>query len=127
MNKEYAKFGPTLIRVFLGLLMLIPGISKLMNTEMPIGMLTNLGFPAPIFLAWVLLLSEIIFGVSVIIGWKVKYTIWPLVIVLTVATIFVVIPNMNGNPVNLLFHLSAIAGLISLFLTGPGALSLDKK
>jgi len=34
---------------------------------------------------------------------------------------------MNGNPINLLFHLQAIAGLIGLTLTGPGALAIDKK
>ena len=124
MNKEM--YGHLVLRVFLGLLFIIPGVGKLLNPAMPVGMLTSLGFPAPTFFAWILLLSEIIFGLTVLLGFKVKYTVWPLVIVMVVATLIVVIPNMNGNPVNLLFHLTAIAGLVSLFLTGPGAMALGK-
>ena len=120
MNKQYAEYGPTLLRVFLGLLMLIPGIGKLMDPAGPIGMLTNLGFIMPVVSAWVLLLSEIVFGICIILGFKVRYTIWPLVVILTVATIFIVVPNMNGNYVNLLFHLQAIAGMITIYLIGPG-------
>ena len=127
MKSKYSEYGPALIRVFLGLLLLIPGISKLINPAGITGLLTGIGFPIPVFFAWVVILSEITFGVAIIVGWKVKYTAWPLAIILAVATIFVVIPNMNGNPINLLFHLQAIAGLIGLTLTGPGALAIDKK
>ncbi|MEK6873626.1 MAG: DoxX family protein [Nanoarchaeota archaeon] len=127
MNKQYSMYGPTLLRVFLGLLMLVPGISKLMNPGGPIGMLTNLGFPIPSIMAWVLIISEIVFGLTLILGYKVKYTVWPLVIILAVATIFVVIPNTSGSYVNLIFHLQAIAGLITIYLIGPGALAIDKK
>ena len=89
-------------------------------------MLTNLGFPAPAFFAWLLLLSELIFGISVLVGWKVKYTVWPLVIVMLVATWTVVIPNMEGSYVSLMFHLITAAGLVSIYLTGPGAMAVDK-
>lgn len=123
--KNYKEYSPLLIRVFVGLLLLIPGIFKLMNPAGVSGMLTNLGFPSPVFFAWILILIEIIFGAIVILGWKLKYTVWPLVVVLAVATITVVIPNMNGSPTNLLFHLLGIASLISLTLTGPGMWSLD--
>ena len=92
-----------------------------------IGMLGNLGFPAPSFFGWLLLLSEIVFGISVLIGWKLKYTVWPLVIVLLVALIMVTLPNIKQDQINVLFHLLGIAGLISLYLTGPGAFSLKGK
>ncbi|MBI2451506.1 DoxX family protein [Candidatus Pacearchaeota archaeon] len=127
MEGEKAMYGPALLRVFLGILFIIPGIGKLLDIGGPTGLLVGLGFPAPAFFAWVLALSEVIFGLSVLLGWKVKWTVWPLVIVLTVATLLVVIPNMNGNPVTLLFHLVGIAGLISLALTGPGAMAVSKE
>ncbi|MBS3066567.1 DoxX family protein [Candidatus Pacearchaeota archaeon] len=126
MKGKYNEYGPTLIRVFLGLLLLIPGISKLMNPAGITGLLTGIGFPIPVLFAWIVILGEIIFGVTIIIGWKVKYTAWPLAIILAVAVITVAIPNMNGNPINLLFHLQAIAGLISLTLTGSGMWSIDQ-
>ena len=45
MDKKYAKYGPTILRIFLGFLFLVPGISKLMNPSGIISMLTGLGFP----------------------------------------------------------------------------------
>jgi len=126
MDKKYAKYGPTILRIFLGFLFLVPGISKLMNPGGIISMLTGLGFPMATLLGWLVIISEVLLGLTLIIGWKVKYSVWPLVIILTVATIFVVLPNVGKNPINLLFHLQAIAGLISLYLTGPGAIALDK-
>ena len=121
--------GLAILRVVAGLLFLLPGIMKLMDPAGITGMLTGLGFPAPSFLAWILLLSEIIFGASLIVGWKTKYTTWPLVIVLLVATLTVALPGALENPmgwVNVLFHLVGIGALISIFLDGPGAWAVSK-
>jgi len=125
-NKGY---GLAILRIVAGLLFLLPGIMKLMDPAGITGMLIGLGFPAPSFLAWILLLSEIIFGASLIVGWKTKYTTWPLVIVLLVATLTVALPGALENPmgwVNVLFHLVGIGALISIFLDGPGAWAVSK-
>ena len=62
-------------------------------------------------------------------GYKTKYTVWPLVAVLLVATLTVVIPSVvqspSANAVNLLFHLVGIGALVSGFMTGPGAIAAD--
>jgi len=92
-------------------------------------MLTGLGFSTPSLLGWVLLLSEIIFGASLIVGWKTRYTVWPLVIVLSLATITVALPGVLENPmgwINVLFHLVGIGALISIFLDGPGTWAINK-
>lgn len=125
-SKNVNQYGPTVLRLLLGLLFVIPGLMKLMNPGMIIGMLGELGFPAPAFFGWLLLLSEIVFGVAVLVGWKVRYTVWPLVFIMLVAIFTVTIPTMQGNPVTLLFHLAAVAGLVSLYLTGPGALGVKQ-
>jgi len=117
------KVGPTVLRIALGLLFIVPGLTKLMAPSGVIGMLGSLGFPAPAFWGWLLLLSEIIFGLALVFGFKVKWTVWPLVIVLLVATFTVYVPKLGtpeGNPVQVLFHLLGMAGLVSLFFTGPG-------
>ena len=125
--KETSEYGPILLRLALGMLFVVMGVKKLLNPAMIIGMLGNLGFPAPTFFGWLLLLSELVFGVAVLIGWKVKYTVWPLVIVLVVATVLVVLPESGQDQLSLLFHILGIAALISLSLTGPGALSVSKE
>ena len=125
--KGTSEYGPTLLRLVLGVMILVMGIKKLLNPEMIIGFLGSLGFPVPIFFGWLLLLSEIVFGAAVLIGWKVRYTVWPLLVVLVVATVLVILPASGQDQLNLLFHILAIAALISLSLTGPGALSVSKE
>lgn len=128
MEMKYQEYAPTIIRIMMGLLMFVPGLSKLMNPSGIIGMLGGLGFPAAAFFGWLLLLSEIAFGAAVIVGWKLEYTVWPLVLILAVATITVHIPNLSEpmGMINVMWHLLGISVLISLFLSGPGALSVQK-
>ena len=125
---DNSKYGPTLLRLVLGLLFVIPGISKLMNPDMIIGMLGGMGFPAASFFGWVLLLSEIIFGLAVLVGLKVRWAVWPLVAILAVAIVMVHIPALAASPMgvpNLLFHVLGVAALISLSLSGAGAIAVD--
>jgi putative oxidoreductase len=131
-KEDLSEYGPTLLRFVLGLIFIIPGFMKLSNPSAIIGMLGQLGFPAPAFWGWVLLLSEIVFGASVLLGFKVKYTVWPLVVILIVALLTVHIPQLFDlakfpmAPIDVLFRLLGIAALISVSLSGPGALSIEK-
>lgn len=121
-------WGPTILRISLGLLFIVPGIMKLMNPAMPAGMLEGMGFPAPIIFAWILLLSELIFGLALVVGFKVRYAVWPLAVILLVATIMVHIPSTDPMKwINVLFHVVGIAGLVSLFNSGAGEWALDKE
>ncbi|MBT5215461.1 DoxX family protein, partial [Candidatus Woesearchaeota archaeon] len=74
-------YSITFMRVMLGLLFLIPGISKLQTPEMIIGMLGGLGFPSAAFFGWILILSEIVFGIALIVGYRVKLAVIPLIII----------------------------------------------
>ncbi len=77
----------TLNTILLGLVMLLPGLMKLfiIKPAAVTQMLTNLGFPVPMFFAWVLILSEILFGLAILARWKLKYTVWPPIIILVIA------------------------------------------
>ena len=122
-------YSITFMRVLLGLLFLIPGISKLMNPDMIIGMLGGLGFPSAALFGWILILSEIVFGIALVIGFKVKYAVWPLIIILAVAILTVHIKDVE-NPmmmIDILFRLGAIAGLNLLRYTGNGSLAVSKE
>ena len=120
------RYGPFVLRVALGLLFIIPGAGKLFNPAAPTSMLAGLGFPAPAFFAWLLIAAEVLGGLALLAGWQVRWAVLPLAVVMLVAIFTVVIPNMNGNPVNLLFHILALAGLTSVYATGPGAWALGK-
>lgn len=124
-----APHGPLILRIALGLLFIIPGLSKLANPGMVIGMLRDLGFPAAGLMGWILLLAEITFGAAVLAGYKVRMTIWPLAVIMVVAGVTVAAPQIGSNPMAVpmtLFHLVTLAGLVSLYFTGPGAHSVSK-
>lgn len=125
--KDYKEFAPTLLRIVLGLLFLVPGLFKLLDSSKIIGMLGGLGFPFASFFGWLVIISEVLFGFLLLVGVKVKYSVIPLAIIIIVAIIKVVIPNMNGSFLNLLFHILAVAVMISIALTGPGKYAISKK
>ena len=125
---NYHIIGHTLLRITIGLLFLVAGIKKFMAPDGVSGMLGGLGFPAPVFFAWILILAEVIFGALVLVGYKVKYTAWPLAVVLAIAWILVVVPSQQGiTSSNSFFHLIGIAGLLTIAWSGPGKLAMTKR
>lgn len=103
--------------ILLGLLVLIQGLLKLfvIGPAAIVGMLSNIVLFAwaPTFWAWVLILSEIIFGALILARWKLQYTVIPPMIILAVATLFVAInwsDLMQTAWTNVMFHLIAITG-----------------
>lgn len=125
-SKNCKNYGTTFLRTMLGLLFIVPGIMKIMNISMPTAMLDAIGFPAAGMFAWILAISELIFGTAMILGYKVKYAAWPLVIILVTATITVHIPSTDPMKwMDVLFHLVAIAGLVLLTKCGPGMWALS--
>ena len=120
-------YAPTILRICVGLLFVLPGLLKLVNPSMVQGMLTQIGFPSPMFFTWVLILVEIIGGLMLIVGFKAKYAVWPLVVIMIVAIITTVVPQLVQSPmavISLLFHLLAIGSLVSIYLSGPGSCSI---
>ncbi len=115
-------YAPTILRIGLGFLFLLPGLISLWVGEghMIAEMLGPVG-------AWILLGVEIIFGLTVLLGWQVEYSVIPLIVIMGGAIYMTILPELgdDGMVIDLLFHLLAIAGLISLSLSGAGAYAID--
>ncbi len=92
-------------RILLGLLMLVPGLMKLfvMGSDKVIEMLSgNALFSwSPTFWAWVLILSEIVFGIAILAKWKLQHSVWPPIIIMLV----VAFTNSWGNWPSFIMHL----------------------
>ena len=111
-----------LVRIVVGLMFFFVGLWKIMNSAAFTGDFAIFGLSLP-WLAWILLLSELVFGFSVLIGWKVEKTAWPLLVVLAGALIVNWIPNISfGIPsiTGIAFHLIAILALFKIINAGPG-------
>ncbi|MBS3146644.1 DoxX family protein [Candidatus Woesearchaeota archaeon] len=119
-------YAPLMLRIGLGILFIFMGIGKFQNTSGTIQMLQGIGFPLPIFWAWLLLLSEIIFGVCLLLGLKVKYTTIPLIIIILVAIVTVQFKNLPQSQGNLLKDFSILMSLVALMMIGPGKLAVNK-
>jgi uncharacterized membrane protein YphA (DoxX/SURF4 family) len=101
-------------RILLGLLMLIPGLLKLivMGPSAIIDMLTGIGFPVPSFFAWLLIISEIVFGTAILAKYKLKLAIWPPIVILLIAAF-----TANwGNWPGVLTHLVIVTNYLILGL-----------
>lgn len=101
-------------RILLGLLMLVPGLTKLFVFK-PSGvtsMLSGLGFPAAALFAWILIIFEIGSGLAILANWKVEVAAWPPVIILITAAL-VTTPWSQTDKIqlsSLLLHLVAASG-----------------
>lgn len=95
-------------RILLGLLMLVPGLLKLfvIGPSGVTSMLDGMGFPIPMFFAWILILAEIVFGIAILANYKIGYTAWPPIVILVVA---VIVAQNWSNPSwsTILLHLVA--------------------
>jgi putative oxidoreductase len=115
-------YGPTAFRVALGVLFLGAGLMKLMNPGMFSGMLTGLGFPAPVFFAWLVTAVEVAGGALLLLGWQTRYAAAPLAFVIVVAILSV----SRKDPMQFLKDFAILGGLVGVLLAGPGRLCLDK-
>jgi putative oxidoreductase len=123
-KKKYTEYAPTLLRILIGVLFLVQGIQKLGNPDGVSGMLSGIGFPIPLVFAWILILSEVVFGAAVLVGWKTKYAVWPLVLIMVVAALVGGIQWGTGF-VSVMLHLITAAALVSIYFTGPGKLAIE--
>ncbi len=124
MKDDYEKYAPTVLRVFMGLLFLVPGLQKAGNAA---GVSEMLGLS--MFLVWILILVEVLGGAALILGWQIRWTIAPLFVILVVALFTMHLGQFalgGSDTVRALFQLVGIAALINLYLTGPGEYALSK-
>jgi len=96
-------------RILLGLLMFGDGLWKLffLGPSAMVGTIASItifGW-APNFWVWVLILSEIVFGAAILANWKLKYTVVPPMVILTVAAFTI----YWGKWTNFLLHLAVVS------------------
>ncbi|WP_227356821.1 DoxX family protein [Haladaptatus salinisoli] len=122
-------WGPLLIRVAVGLVVLVHGVGKLFAVgpaAMPVskfaGFLAGLGLPFASPLAWVVAVVEVGGGLLLLLGLFTRITALVLAVEMVVATALVHLPK--GYSDSELTVVLALAAL-SLVASGAGELSVD--
>ena len=127
-----AMLAPIVARVVIGSIMAAHGWMKLQGGPENFGntLLTDIGVPAPVFMAYVITFLELVGGIALIVGLLSRVFAVAIAVILTVATLavktdygFLSQPKAAFPGAEL--DLALIAGALVIALLGPGRISLD--
>jgi putative oxidoreductase len=123
----------TLGRLALAAIFLISGYGKLVGLSATAGYIGSKGLPAPMALAVLAGVGELVLGAAVVIGFKARLAALGLVVFTVVATAFFHdFWNMQGSDramqqIHALKNLAIVGGLLILAGVGPGRFSVDRR
>lgn len=122
---NHSHIGQTILRMGLGTLFFAAGLMKVIFPGVTgiKGMLDGIGFPLAGFLAWVLILVELLGGAALIIGFKTKIATILLGIIMLSAIFSVQIKTFAQDfPAQMQFFkdLAILVGLASIYFSGHG-------
>lgn len=128
----FSSVAPLVLRVITGVIMAAHGYSKLASG--PSGFaetLSGLGLPAAGFMAWVVVLVELVGGIALVLGVLTRLAGLLITVNLVVAILLVkldkgLIASMDSPGAGYELDLALIAGALALVLMGPGPVSLDR-
>lgn len=119
------------LRIAVGVVFVMHGSQKVFGAfgghgmEGVIGMVTSLGFPAPVMFAWMLALTEFLGGLAVFFGLFTRPAAFAIAVNMTVAIIKVHFKNGFFAPTGFEYPFTLLLACISLMFSGPGRISLD--
>jgi putative oxidoreductase len=123
MGKDMQDKALLVLRIVAGIVFVLHGWGKLTGNpsiEMFAGMVGGLGFPMPMFFAWVVALTEFVGGLALILGILVRPAAILLSIVMLVALFMVKKMAFPAADIDLV-----LLGIsVALALTGPGRFSV---
>lgn len=117
-----------LARFLVALIFLLSGVGKMFSFVDTSAMMAGKGFPVPsLFLIGAIFL-EIVGGLSVLLGFKIRIGVILLIVFLIPATLIFHIPGLpeQSEINNVMKNIAIIGALIKFFVDGAGAYSLDE-
>lgn len=133
-DAAYRGLGSMVVRITLAIPLIVAGAGKLLGVGPKAsgidgfaGMLAGMGVPAPELAAWAVGSIELVGGLLILIGLFTRMAAVLAAVVMAAATVFVHVPNGfvagdGGFEYTLVLALIAV----SLVISGPGALSLER-
>ena len=126
-------------RIFLAAIFILAGFGKLTDPGTPeatfstVGMIAGRGLPAPLVLAYLAGLLELLGGLAVLIGFQTRIAAWALALfALATGFLFHFTPTGDAmtdtiNQIMLLKNFAMAGGFLVLGVHGAGALSVDAR
>lgn len=126
-NSSVHSWGPTVLRVVVGIVFLAHGRQKLFGFGFHgvAGYLGSVGIPLPAVFAVILTLVELVGGAALLLGVATRVAALLLAIDMAVAILAVHLKGGFFMPAGIEFTLTLLAANLCLAFTGAGAASLD--
>jgi putative oxidoreductase len=125
MMENLKTYAQPAARILLGLIFLVAGLGKLADVQGFTGYMQSGGVPA--FMAWPVILLEIVGGAAVIAGFQTRIAALALAgFSVLAALLFHFQPADQMQTTMLLKNLAISGGLLLLWVYGPGALAIDR-
>lgn len=126
--KLTAPYGLAILRIVLGIAMAVHGWGKLSGgVDGVAGFFGSLGIPVPSLTAWLVTIIELVGGILLIIGAATQISSLLIALVMLGAIVFARIsgPFIENGAITWEKEAVFMAAAICLFLSGPGAWSVD--
>ena len=115
-------------RILISVLFLIAAYLKFKSLGGTTGYFTKLGVPAPSLVAPVIATFELAVGVLLLVGFHTRCAALATAVFVVIAALLAHTNVADGNQLNhLLKNLAIAGGCLALFVSGPGAWSLDQR
>ena len=115
-------------RILIAALFLVAFYNSAMNIAGTVGYFGSLGVPAPDAAVWLKMAIELVGGICILIGWQTRTAALGLALFVLVAALFAHLNWADGNQLNhFLKNIAIIGGLLAVYVTGPGAYSVEGK
>jgi putative oxidoreductase len=131
MSHPYDRVMPLIGRILMSVIFILSGIMKLMDWHMMAGMMASKGFPIPSAMLAGAVIVEILGGLCLLFGFKVRIAAFIMFLYLVPTTLmfhnfwaFQGAARMD-NQAHFLKNLAIMGGLLMLAAYGPGKLSVD--
>jgi len=115
------EWGLIPIRLVLGLVLIFHGAAKLFGgTEALSGFIGGVGFPAPLFLAWIVALIEFVGGIAILVGFWTRPVALAVGIEFIFILLFFVRDRLGFGVGKAELELLILALAVTLLFTGAG-------
>ncbi|HVE90255.1 MAG TPA: DoxX family protein [Burkholderiaceae bacterium] len=120
-------------RIFLAVIFVVSGYSKISGFEGLVGQIASKGLPAAQAFAVATIVIEVGVGLMLIAGWKARWAAFLIAVFTAVVTVlfhnFWAVPEAQKmlQQTHFLKNLAMIGGLLMVVAFGPGRWSIDKR
>lgn len=115
-------------RILLSVMFIMSGLQKFGGIEGTAGYIGSVGLPAATLLAWLAAIFETLVGIAILVGFQTRIAALALAaFCVFTGLVFHYAPADQMQMIMMMKNITIAGGLLALFASGPGSLSVDAR